>query len=71
MLKINVRRIYLLFRYISLLNIASINIAVKNRLNEGINTGNQSFWNKLYNSELPLTLNAKLIPRDMDPIIKI
>ena len=50
---------------------ASINIAVKNRLNEGINTGYQSFWNKLYKLEFPLTLKVKLIPRHIDPIINM
>ena len=54
-----------------LLNIASIRIAVKNRLNEGINTGYQSFWNKLYKIEFPLKLNVKLKPRNIEPIIKI
>ena len=39
--------VYLLFLSLSLLNVASINIAVKNRLNDGINNGNQSFWNIL------------------------
>ena len=38
----------LLFRSINLFNIASTNIAVKNRLNEGIKSGYHSFWNKLY-----------------------
>ena len=54
-----------------LLNMASISIAVKKRLNEGINTGYQSFWNKLYKPELPLTLNIKLMERNIEPIIKI
>ena len=35
--------IYFVFRSISLLKIASTNIAVKKRLNDGINTGYQSF----------------------------
>ena len=55
----------------SLLNIASINIAVKNRLNEGINTGYQSFWNKSNKLDFPLRLNVKLIPSNIDPMIKI
>ena len=53
----------------SLLNKASINIAVKNRLNEGINKGYQSFWNKIYKLELPLTLTVKPMPRNIEPII--
>ena len=55
----------------SLLMIASINIAVKNKLKHGINTGYQSFWNKLYKSDFPLTLNPKLIMRNIEPSIKI
>ena len=50
---------------------ASINIAVKNRLNEGINKGYQSFWNKLYKSDFPLRLNIKLMARNIEPIIRI
>ena len=50
---------------------ASINIAVKNRLNEGINTGYHSFWNKLYKSGFPLMLNTKLMASKIEPIIKI
>ena len=48
-----------------------MNIAVKNRLNEGINIGNQSFWNKLYKLEFPLTLKVKLMARKIEPIIKM
>ena len=69
MLKINLVRFYFLFRSISILNIDSINIAVKNRLSEGINTGYQSFWNKLYKSEFPLILNVKLMTKKIEPII--
>ena len=49
----------------------SINIAVKNRLNEGINKGYQSFWNKLYKLEFPLIDKVKLTPRNTEPNIKI
>ncbi len=62
--------IYFLIRFISLINKASMNIAVKNRLNEGINIGNQSFWNKLYKLEFPLTLSVKLIRSKIEPAIK-
>ena len=64
-------RYFTIYFDLILLTIASINIAVKNRLNEGINTGYQSFWNKIYISELPFTLKVKLIPRKIAPIIKI
>ena len=53
------------------MRIASINIAVKNRLNDGINKGYQSLWNKLYKLVFPLTLKPKLMPRSTDPIIII
>ena len=60
-----------IYHFFILLNIASINIAVKNRLSDGINTGYQSFWNKLYKFEFPLTLNAYPTARTIDPIINI
>ena len=62
---------YLLFHSMSLLNIVSINIAVKNKLNDGINTGYHRFWNKLYKLEFPFKLNVKLMPRNIEPIIRI
>ena len=71
MLKAYPSNFYLLVRSISLVNIASINIAVKNKLKDGINIGYQSFWNKSYRSEFPLTLKAKLIPSNNEPNIKI
>ena len=64
-------RFYLLIRSENLFNTASTNIAVKNRLNEGIKTGYQSFWKKLYKPEFPLTLNVKLKTSNIEPIIKI
>ena len=53
------------------LNIASINIAVKKRLRDGIKMGYHNFWNKIYRYGLPSRLNIKLIARNIDPTIKI
>ena len=46
-------------------------MAVKKRLNDGIKSGYQSFWNKLYKLELPFILNKKLNAKNIDPAIKI
>ena len=57
--------------FLKLFNIASVNIAVKNKLREGINIGYHNFWNILYSSAFPFMLNTKLMNRNIAPIIKI
>ena len=71
MMKANILLIYFLFLSFSLFNIASTSIAVKNKLNDGINNGYQSLWNKVNKEGLPLILNKKLKARKIDPIINM
>ncbi len=51
--------------------IASIKIAVKKRLSDGMKIGYHSALNNLYRLKLPFILNKKLIIRNIAPIIKI
>ena len=63
--------IYFSFLLINLVNIASINMAVKKRLKDGIKIGYHIFWKNLYRVENPLRLKIKLIAKNIEPIINI